>query len=125
MRANGVRSLAGFSFPEDSVTTTATTFDGLIITAKVAKVDNKSYAHFTFAADPSAAEADDIKTEGTDTDTTDAFAALGADFKPDPVQEAKYLTDTMSQWVYQIPDFKYEALTSNPGSLRRTPALEE
>lgn len=125
MRANGVRSLAGFSFPEDTIATTATTFDGLIITAKVAKVDNKSYAHFTFAADPSAAEADDIKTEGADTETTDTFAALGANFKPDPVLEAKYLTETNSQWVYQIPDFKYEALTSNPGSLRSTPALEE
>jgi hypothetical protein len=124
MRADGVKGLGSFSFPEETVTTTATTFDGLIITAKVTKVDNKAYAHFTFAVDPSA-QNEENKTAEASEDTTDTLAGLTADFKPDPVQEAKYLTETLSPWVYQIPDFKYEALTSNPGNLKRTTIQEE
>ena len=123
MRANGVQSLENFSFPEDAVTTTVTTFDGLIIIARVAKIDNKSYAHFTFAVDPSA-QNEENKTAEASEDTTDTLAGLTADFKPDPVQEAKYLTETLSPWVYQIPDFKYEALTSNPGNLQRSTIQE-
>lgn len=124
MRADGVQSLAGFSFPEETVTTTATTFDGLIITAKVVKIDNKSYAHFTFAADSSAAAKEEEKTEETGEAASETLTTLSEDFSPDPLQEAKFLTETLSPWVYQIPDFKYEALTSNPGKLQRSTIQE-
>ena len=123
MRADGVKALGSFSFPEETVTTTATTFDGLIITAKIAKVENKAYAHFTFAVDPTATQ-EEGQAKGVSEDTTDTLAGLAADFKPDPVQEAKYLTENLSPWVYQIPEFKYEALTSNPGNLQR-PTIQE
>lgn len=120
MRADGVQSLENFSFPEEIITTTTTTFDGLIITARVAKINNKSYAHFTFAADPVVDATEEKTTEETGEGSTETLSALTEDFKPDPVQEAKYLTETLSPWVYRIPDFKYEALTSNPGNLKRT-----
>ena len=125
MRADGVHALDNFSFPEESITTTATTFDGLIVTAKTARIDNKAYAHFTFAVDPSATREDSVTDEEESEDTADAFAGLTTDFKPDPVQEAHYLTETLSSWVYQIPDFKYEALTSNPGNLKKPTEISE
>ncbi len=123
MRADGVRVLDNFSFPEETITTTATTFDGLIVTAKTVRVDNKAYAHFAFAVDPSATQEDSV-TEEENEDTTDAVAEPAADIKPDPVQEARHLTETLSPWVYEIPDFKYEALTSNPGNLKK-PTIQE
>ena len=118
MRADNVRALNNFSFPEETVTTIATTFDGLIITAKTARLDNKTFAHFTFTVDPSIIQEINVTEEEIDS-TTDKFAGLTADFKQDPVQEARYLTETLSPWVYEIPDFKYEALTSNPGNLKK------
>jgi hypothetical protein len=119
MRADGVQALDNFSFPEETATTTATTFDGLMITAKTARVDNKSYAHFTFAVDPSATREEESE------DLTDTAAESAKDFKPDPQQEAHHLTETLSPWVYQIPDFKYEALTSNPGNLKKPTEFSE
>ncbi|MBI4006396.1 MAG: DUF4340 domain-containing protein [Gammaproteobacteria bacterium] len=106
MRADDVRSLDQFMFPDDTIVTTISTFDGLKATVKSAKIDGKTYAHFEFSFDPALAAAQQETSEplAEEKPATDKVSAE---------QEARILKDSMSNWVYQIPDFKYEALTMN------------
>jgi hypothetical protein len=98
LRADGVSSINNFEFPNDAVVTTFKTFDGLIITVKSATVDDKPYAHFSFSVDDSLMQ----ETKVSDPQM---------DEKIDIENEARILNSVLSDWVYQIPDFKYQDLT--------------
>lgn len=111
LRADGVRSSADFSFPEDVTRTTFTTFDGIITNIKLAKVDDKPYASFSFSVDEKlAAEADAAMA------ASDAEAAKDT---PSVKEVVSNLSERLEGWVYRIPDFKYEALTTNLDKLKK------
>ncbi len=102
INADGVRSATQFTFPEDTVVTTFKTFDGLIITAKCAMVNDKPYAQFSFNVDSAIIESSQENL---------------ADEKMNVQEEARILNDILSEWVYEIPEFKYEDLTKRKDSL--------
>ena len=107
MRADGVKAINDFTFPDDSIVTTVTTFNGMIVTAKLAQQSGHTYAHFSFSA---AADVPGVmnmqgETSGGNTDSVNP-------------EELLQKLSTLSEWVYQIPDFKYEALTSDPESIK-------
>jgi hypothetical protein len=107
MRADGVKAVNNFTFPEDSITTTVTTFNGMVVAVKLAQQSGHTYAHFNFS--PAAEAPDEIKVRRE-------AAGGGADAVN--TEELIQQLSTLSNWVYQIPDFKYEALTSDPESIK-------
>ena len=131
MRAENVRSLQNFNFPEDAtITTTVSTFDGLVVTARLTKKDRAHYANFMFAANPTATAgttgSTDAGTTGDEpagavpaTDQTAAFAPMS------PEAEAEILNQHLSSWVYEIPDFLFEALTTRPEQFRKLKLLPD
>lgn len=115
MRADNVHALQNFKFPDnETFTTTVSTFDGVVVTAKLVKKEKAHYANFTFAANPSTAAG---KTENTDAPGTDTNATQ--EEQTSPVAMAETLTRNLSPWVYEIPDFLYEALTTRPDQFRK------
>jgi hypothetical protein len=102
LRADGVRSANQFTFPDDTVVTTFKTFDGIIITAQCAVVDEKSLVQFSFGVDNTMIESSQENLAGE---------------KMNVREESRMLNDILSEWVYEIPEFKYEDLTKRKDSL--------
>ncbi len=98
LRADDVISINNFEFPDDTVVTTFKTFDGLIITVKSATVDDKPYSNFSFNVDGSLLQ-----------DAADSEQQTAENINIE--NEARILNSVLSDWVYQIPDFKYQDLT--------------
>ncbi len=123
MSVDGVLSAQNFTFPENTIITTVQSFDGLQVTVKLAKVEDKAYAYFTFAANPLSPEEQLPDTEtSADTESTDTAAPAGAttaeNQQPSPEEIVRMTNEAVGAWVYQIPDFKYEAMTKNPEDLK-------
>jgi hypothetical protein len=115
MRADNAHSLQNFNFPDnDTITTTISTFDGLVVTARLVKKDKAHYANFTFTANPSATAA---KPENAD--KTSPGTNASKEEQPSPAAEVEALNKNLSPWVYEIPDFLYEALTTRPDQFRK------
>ena len=91
MRADGVISSENFKFTDSATTTIFKTFDGIIVTVKSEIKEEKPYAHFSVTVDSSKITEESVDIEN----------------------EAQILNSVLSDWVYQIPDFKYEDLTKN------------
>ena len=89
VRADGVVSADTFEFSDNATITVFKTFEGIIVTVKSEIIDEKPYAHISVTYDS--------------TITTEQSA--------DIENEAQILNSVLSDWVYQIPDFKYEDLT--------------
>ena len=108
MRADGVKSASNFTFPEDTITTTVTTFNGMIVTTRLAQLSGHTYAHFSFSAAAGVPGEMNVNSQT-------------GDGNPDTVKTEDLIRQlsTLSDWVYQIPDFKYEALTTDPGSIKK------
>ena len=101
---DSVKATSEFEFPAESNTAVFQTFDGLLITMKSAVVDDKAYAHFAFATnlekpdkEPGPAPEESSTTE-PDVSTTDI------------TEEVQRLNESLSDWVYGIPEFKSEIL---------------
>ena len=107
MRADGVNSVNDFTFPEDSITTTVTTFTGMVVTVKLAQQSDHTYAHFSFSPVAEVPGEQYVRGEAGDGDTDTVN-----------MEELLQKLSALSDWVYQIPDFKYEALTSDPESIK-------
>ena len=107
LRADGVKSINQFKFPEDAVITQFNTFDGMIINVKSAKINNKSYAHFSFDIDNSMIQDTDDNIE--DIQTTDQKTSIES--------EVRIFNSVLSEWVFEIPDFKYQDLTQRLDSI--------
>jgi hypothetical protein len=120
MRADAVRSLHGFTFPEDTMTTTVTTFEGLVVTARLAAINGKTYANFDFSAIPSASAA--ATDPGEHTAPAGTVNPVVPEHVP-PEKEAEMLKARHAEWVYQIPDFIYEALTSRLDQAAKLPLI--
>lgn len=92
-----------FSFPSARTVTEVRTFDGLIATVTLAKVDNKIRAAFKLAADPNVkpAAATPVPTGTAPTPTPPPVSAA---------EEAKTLNAKLGDWVYTLPDYKANLL---------------
>ncbi|MGH8119793.1 MAG: DUF4340 domain-containing protein [Gammaproteobacteria bacterium] len=124
MRAEHVLSLQNFTFPEDAtITTTVSTFDGLVVTARLVQKEQAHYANFSFAHNPSAA-AGNTGTDDANQSAAGEMAAPATD-PMSPAAAAGLLNKNLSPWVYQIPDFLFEALTTRPEQFRKLNLLPE
>jgi len=103
--AENVKTVKGFVFPEDAVVTTIKTFDGLVITIKCIMIDERPYAHFSFDSEDALSDTD--SESGASDDTS----------KINTKEEAQILNNLMSEWIFEIPDFKYNDLTKRMESI--------
>lgn len=115
VRADDVRSVEAFTFPASTIENEIRTFDGMLITVNAATIDDRHYAHFEFSYD-----------EASAVDTSDTYAETGTDDGGDGGPEllsveleAADLNNRHSEWVYQIPGFKYEILSQTMENLTR------
>ncbi len=106
MRADGVSSAGNFTFAENTINTTYETFDGIIVKVKMEQVDKKFYANFEFAYQLP----EDQEVPVTTDDKTS---------EPSAQQLVEQMNTSLSPWVYQIPDFKYEAMTTTPENIQQ------
>lgn len=100
MVAMDVRALNTVNWPGDTVTTRVSTFDGLVVTMKLAALDGQPFANFRFEKTSAAAPASASDSEA---------AALNAD----------ELNRRHADWVYLIQDFKFRDLTRTMDDLVR------
>lgn len=96
MSVEGVQAAHNFKFPVDATITTFTTFSGLTIAVKHSLDDGKAFAHFSFTA-----VAPSNPTKETSEDSSDTI---------DAVEESQRMEQSLSHWVYEIPEFKSEVL---------------
>ncbi|MEJ2094314.1 MAG: hypothetical protein P8X93_03845, partial [Gammaproteobacteria bacterium] len=110
MRADGVQAAGNFNFtPEETIKTTFTTFDGLIIESLLARIDDRAFGLFSASHDPAQA----VIPESDSTDAEELTEKIN--------EYVDTLNDRLSGWVYEIPVFKYEAMTTNIDDLTRFP----
>jgi hypothetical protein len=107
------RGAGNFAFPEYAHVTTLRTFDGMGITVKSAQIDDVAYVKVKFDYDPEMATVASTTADagggsgGTDTSSTAVdFAA-----------HVSMLNEKLSDWVYTIPEFKYEILEKRMADL--------
>ena len=100
MVAMDVRALDSVNWPGDTVTTRVSTFDGLVVTMRLAALDGQPFANFRFEQDDAAAPA---------SESDGATSSLNAG----------ELNRRHADWVYQIQDFKFRDLTRTMDDLVR------
>lgn len=99
INVDGIHAVSDFGFPEDTTITVFKTFNGLIITVKSILQDDKAFVHFSFTTDEAIINiAEKSVTENESEETVNV------------TKESQLWNDFLSQWVYEIPDFKYETL---------------
>lgn len=133
MYVNGVKRADRFDSAAPEANIEVQTFDGLLATAQVHSEDGKTYAQFSFAAAPEAAEAGDGGAEagdgGTEAGDDSAEAAdggaeagdEGAEDAPTPAEKAQALNALTAGWAYQLSDSKAELFTKPQSELVRDP----
>jgi len=102
MHVEGVHAADNFEFPDDATITTFTTFNGLIITVKNILSDGKAFAHFSFTTSVTSENSVD-ETAGENSETISVE------------EETRLWNEFMSNWVYEIPEFKFETLDIHVG----------
>ena len=107
LSAENVQSVDDFQFPEETIDVVFYTFDGLQINLKVGKQSDKAYAHLTFASVPALSPQTQEKDANTENETQTQPA-------PNSEAQSSELNAKLSNWVYQIPEFKYASLILNP-----------
>ena len=124
------RAAGNVTLPADATTITVRTFDGLVATFVSARIDDKPMTRISFAYEaPAAAAAKETQEPG-------APAAETAKAAPAPEPAAvvpattpaadvkgeveKYNT-AVKDWVFQVPQFKFELLTRRMEELVRDP----
>jgi hypothetical protein len=134
------RAGANVTFPADAATMTVRTFDGLVATLVSARIDDKPMTRVSFAYEPPPAEAAaKQKQQAPDTPapanpeaTTPAGAAPANDAPaaetppgepaaPDVKGEVEKYNAAVRNWVFQVPQFKFELLTRRMTDLVRDP----
>ncbi len=96
------------------------TFDGLQVTASVAKIDGASWIKYEAEALPGASTPA-APVQATDDAAKDATTADknkdAKDKTPDIPAEAKAINERVSRWAYKIPDYKAGDLTKQLSDL--------
>lgn len=125
--AQNVKALNNYQFPEDHATTTIRTFDGLVATVKAGASDGRNYVHYHFDVDASKlkkpAESSSSKDKGAAEKKTSASAAAGR--KPDVRKEAETYNKMLADWVYTIPEYKYDLLVETMHNLTQPKGQEK
>jgi len=87
-----VKPRSDLTLPDDAQTATATTFDGVAVTVRLAKIDNKNWSTFeaAYSGDPS--------------DQSDAAKAARASVDD--------INQRVGNWVYWLPSANFESLTT-------------
>ena len=113
MRIDGVHEFDSFKFPDNATLTTFTTFNGLVIAVKSFHIEEngeeKAFAHFSFSTDTSNAES----TDHTDSDGEKMTSSNSGTLSVK--EESRLWNKSLSNWVYEIPDFKFETLDIHVG----------
>lgn len=100
MHVEGVHAANNFEFPDDTTITTFKTFNGLVITVKNILSDGKAFAHFSFTTATTSKNAVNEISENNP-------QAISVE------EESRHGNEIMSNWVYEIPEFKFETLDIN------------
>jgi len=109
MRADDVMAAGKLDFfTDETVETRYVTFDGLVMDISLTQIENTHYARFNVHHDPSAME------EPEEIDKDELLKNIS--------HYTGELKNRLSDWIYEIPDFKYEALTSDLDALSSFPS---
>jgi hypothetical protein len=123
LRASDVRARELFDFPASSVNTTIQTFDGMLVNVTTAVIDERHYAHFEFHYDQQAGTAAPPLQTPYPTEVMDAPETLPGEqdttAAPSVEDEVAELRAQHNDWVYLIPQFKYELLSQTLENLTR------
>jgi hypothetical protein len=111
-----VRAASGFQSTPPAAHATFKTFDGLIVDVDGWTQDNKHYVALRPSFD--AAQAERFKVATAPAEEKKPEEKKGESATPEPpkpaapnvAEDAKKAADKVSGWVYEIPDYKYEAL---------------
>lgn len=100
LAARDIRALDQFDFGGDAVETRVQTYDGLVVNVKSTEIDGDHYANFQVRHDESLRM--DFASTVTDSEGN----------KIEVAKQAEALQRRLSNWVYQIPGFKYDVLSA-------------
>ena len=113
---------------ENVVTTDFFAFDGLKLTAKTFKKDDKYYTHLRTSFDEQQAQQFAVNASDTEDKDEDGEEEENQDeAKTDPEavkKEAEELDQKLMAWVYEISEFKYTNMTKRLDDLLKPPAEE-
>jgi len=131
------RAAGNVTLPADATTMTARTFDGLVATFVSARIDDKPMTRISFAYEaPAAAAANGNQgvrvIEPTDTGNPESKKPPVNDSDPlipvpattpaaDVKGEVEKYNTAVKDWVFQVPQFKFELLTRRMEDLVRDP----
>jgi len=124
--AQNVKAVANYQFPDDHATATIRTFDGLVATVQAAAADGRNYVHYHFDVDASKLKKPAESSSSKDKGAADKKASADAETdKPDVRKEAAKYNKTLADWVYTIPEYKYDLLVETMGNLTQPKAKEK
>ncbi|TDJ18460.1 MAG: DUF4340 domain-containing protein [Gammaproteobacteria bacterium] len=113
MRVDGVHATDSFEFPDGATLTTFTTFNGLVIIVKSFLIEEngeeKAFAHFLFSTVTSNTESTKRTDSGGEKMTSSNSGTLSVE------EESRLWNEYLSNWVYEIPGFKFETLDIHVG----------
>ncbi|MFT5426988.1 MAG: hypothetical protein ACI9ZT_001937 [Gammaproteobacteria bacterium] len=102
INVEGVHAVDSFEFPNEATKTSFKTFNGWLITVKNILIDDKAFAHFSFTT---------IATSNSPTNEKSADNSETISVE----EESKLWNQFLGNWVYEIPEFKFETLDINVG----------
>jgi len=117
--ALNVASQKTFSFPEDHVKTTIRTFDGLIAETKAVRKNERNYVAFHFSVDKSRIEKKQPAETQEDTGAKEDAGSSEEVKEPNVSEEVAEYNDTVSGWVFTLPDHRYDLLVRRLDDLTR------
>ncbi|MGI9302756.1 MAG: DUF4340 domain-containing protein [Gammaproteobacteria bacterium] len=129
LRLDDVKAVSEISVDEkEPVETVVSTFDGLVVTGKAFELDGKQHAAFAAKFDAEQAQRfseephgeEEPSGENAEGKTGDQASAADHDKIK---KEAEQINARLGDWVFQIPNFKYENLTKKMDDLLKP--LEE
>ncbi len=107
MRVDGVHATDNFEFTDDATLTTFKTFNGLVVTVKSFLKEDKAFVHFSFTLVTSNKESTShIDSDGEKMTSSDS-GTLSVE------EESQHWNEFLSNWVFEIPGFKFETLDVN------------
>jgi hypothetical protein len=123
--AQNVKALDNYQFPDDHATTTIRTFDGLVATVKAGASNGRNYVHYHFDADASKLKKPAGSSSSKDKGAPDKKASADTGKKPDISKEAAKYNKVMADWVYTIPEYKYDLLVETMDKLTQPKGQEK
>ena len=127
----GARAAANVTLPADAATMSVRTFDGIVATLISGRVDDKPMTRISFAYEapanteaekPKAAEAP-VDQPAIETPAPDPITAVSdsAETPPDIQGQVEKYNAAVKDWVFQVPQFRFELLTRRTADLVRDP----